>query len=194
MIQLGITGGIGSGKSTVCSFLETLNFPVYYADQRAKYITENDNEVIFSIFEIFGEEAILNNKPNRNWIAKKSFQNPILLTKLNQVIHPKVAIDYQNWLENNKYKDFVFKEAALLIEAESYKNLDYLIVITAPLKTRIDRVLLRDPQRNESDVKKIIKNQVSEKVRLNKANFIIRNGDNDLIIPQVLKIIEEARL
>ena len=137
----GITGGIGSGKTTICKIFQTLGVNVYYADDRAKYLMETNGEIADRIMSIFGEDAYIEGKPDRLHIAKLAFENKELLTRLNKAIHPAVQKDFEEWVNGNSTETMLLKEAALLIETGSYEELDKLILVTADQETRVSRIL-----------------------------------------------------
>jgi dephospho-CoA kinase len=190
-LQVGITGGIGSGKSLVCKIFGVLGVPVYDADYRAKNLMTTDGILIDQIKKEFGslsydEQGGL----NREHLSAAVFNQPAMLTKLNAFVHPRVEVDYSQWVTDHiKYK-YVLKEAALLFEAGSYRKLDQIILVTAPQEIRIGRVLTRDKHRTREDIEKIIKNQLPESEKEMKADFVIRNDESELIVPQVLKLHE----
>jgi len=190
-IQIGITGGIGSGKSLVCRIFHVLGVPVYDADSRAKKLMTTDGILIDQIKKEFGtlsydETGAL----NRELLSKTVFNYPDKLAKLNAMVHPRVAVDYNQWMHEQRGKKYCLKEAALLFEAGSYQSLDKIIVVTAPDELRIKRVLQRDPQRTRADVEKIIKNQMPQEEKIIKADFVIKNDESELVVPQVLKLHE----
>jgi dephospho-CoA kinase len=190
MIKVGITGGIGSGKSTVCQIFESLNVPIYYADERAKKLMTSNKNVKKEILASFGKEAYFNNgRLNRKYIAAKVFNNKPLLKKLNAIVHPAVKQDGIDWFNLQKGK-FAIKEAALLIEAGSHKDLDKIIVVTCPLETRIDRVVYRDKISRQTVMHRI-KNQLSEEEKIRFADFIIVNDGKKALIPQVVKVYKK---
>jgi len=190
-LSVGITGGIGSGKTLITKLFSLLNVPIYYADDRAK--TLMNTLLKDSIIDLFGEESYFNGKLNRTYIASKVFSNNSALTKLNAIVHPAVAIDFDNWLVENKEAKYVIKEAALLIESGSYKQLDKLIVVTSPLELRVNRIKTRDSFRSEKEIKKIISSQSSEQSKIDLADYIITNNEENLLIPQVLEIDKKIR-
>jgi dephospho-CoA kinase len=188
-LKIGITGGIGSGKSIVCKIFETLSYPVYNADDRAKWLVSNDTDLKSEIIELLGEEAFLNNKYNKVYVANKVFNNQDLLNKLNSLIHPKVGIDFEKWVIENKNHSIVLKEAALMFESDSYKALDQIITVVAPLQFRIKNILNRDINRSEEEIKNIISKQLSDEEKIKKSDFVIKNDDILPILPQVIKIL-----
>jgi dephospho-CoA kinase len=188
-LQVGITGGIGSGKSLICKIFGVLGVPVYDADYRAKNLMTTDGILIDQIKKEFGSLSY-NEKGalNREYLSAAVFSEPARLEKLNSFVHPRVEVDYNQWVSANNRSKYVLKEAALLFEAGSYLKLDQIILVTAPQEIRIARVLVRDVHRTKEDIVKIIQNQMPEAEKEPKANFIIRNDESELIVPQVLKL------
>jgi dephospho-CoA kinase len=190
-MQIGVTGGIGSGKSLVCRIFQVLGAPVYDADSRAKILMTTDGILIDKIKKEFGTLSYhANGGLNREYLGANVFGNPDKLKRLNELVHPQVALDYEKWVTMHATHRYVIKEAALLFESGSYKVLDGVIVVTAPVEMRIQRVLARDKHRTREDIEKIISNQLSEEEKLVKANYVIKNDEKELIIPQVLKLHE----
>jgi dephospho-CoA kinase len=187
-ILVGVTGGIGSGKSTVCKIFESLGVKTYYADDRAKQLMAEDHELIEGITSLFGENAYNKNGINREEIARRAFQDKGLLEQLNQLVHPAVKKDFLQWIQDNNSSRILLKEAALLVETGSYKDLDKLIVVTASDEVRIERTLKRDTHRTKEDIQKIISKQLPESEKIEKADFIIDNGGEESLIKQVMKI------
>lgn len=187
MISVGVTGGIGSGKTTVCKIFEQLDIPVYYADTKAKWLMNHNKELKSQIKSILGKEAYYRNgRLNRKFVASIVFSDKRKLTKLNRIVHPAVRKDALLWSNSQKSK-YTLQEAALFVENGSYKQLDYLIVVTAPVEMRIKRVLRRDNSTFDQ-VKSRIGNQLPEKEKKKVADFIIDNSDQASLIHQVLKI------
>ncbi len=190
-IQVGITGGIGSGKSLVCRIFQTLGVPAYDADSRARKLMTTDGILIEQIKKEFGslsydEEGAL----NRELLSKTVFNQPEKLARLNALVHPRVALDYNQWVSEQREANYCLKEAALLFESGSYQALDKIIVVTASDELRIKRVLQRDPHRSKADVERIIKNQMAQEEKVSKADFVIKNDESELVVPQVLKLHE----
>jgi len=185
---IGITGGIGSGKSTVCKVFEVLGARTYYADDRAKWLMVNDSSLIAGIKKLFGEEAYKNGNLDRTHIAKMAFENAALLQSLNELVHPAVAKDVNKWIESNQDAKILLKEAALLFETGSYKELDQNVLVTAEEEVRIQRVLARDSHRTEEDVKNIIAKQMSDSEKMKLADFVIENDGSQSLIKQVMQI------
>jgi len=188
-LQIGITGGIGSGKSLVCQIFSTLGIPVYDADHRAKSIMTTDGILISQIRKEFGdlsydEEGVL----NRTYLGEAVFGNKAKLEKLNSLVHPRVTVDYKNWREQHKDACYVVKEAALLYEAGSYKMLDKIIVVSAPEEVRIERVLKRDKHRTKEQLLEIIKQQWSDAEKVKLADYVLINDEQKLLLPQVIEL------
>lgn len=188
ILKIGITGGIGSGKTTVSRVFSVLGIPVYYADDRAKWLMENKSEVIHGISALFGKEAYSAGKLNRSLISSKAFHNPALLEQLNALVHPAVGKDYADWHLSQTNVPYTLKEAALLFEAGSYKDLDKTILVLSPENLRIRRIIKRDPFRTQEDIKAILERQMKDDEKQKLADYSILNDEAHLIIPQVIKI------
>jgi dephospho-CoA kinase len=193
MIKVGLTGGIGSGKSTVSKILISKGFSVYNSDNRAKWLMNNSDNLKSNIISIFGDKAYLKGSLNRKYLSAKVFNDSLKLKALNNLVHPLVAIDFKNWLLHQKSKDFVFKEAAILIESGAYKEMDKIIVVSCPENIRLERVLKRDGNSPEL-VKKRMQNQISETEKINHADFVIKNNgsESDLVL-EVEFVISELK-
>ena len=184
---IGITGGIGSGKSIICKVFEVLSIPVYYADERAKWLTNNDLQLRKEIKELFGRKAYdYNGQYDRKWIAKQVFDNPELLNMLNSLIHPRVFDDTKRWLSQHQNYHYVLREAALTNAAGNGNDLDKLIVVTSPIDLRIERIKKRDPQRPEEEIRAIISRQKTEEEFKQIADYQIVNNEKQFLIPQIL--------
>lgn len=187
-LQIGITGGIGSGKSTVSRIFSALGVPVYDADSRAKSIMTTDGILVSQIKKEFGVLSFdTNGKLNRSYLAEHVFNDPEKLKLLNKLVHPRVGEDYTRWVQKQR-SAYVLKEAALLFEAKSNTALDKIIVVSAPEDMRINRVLQRDKHRTKQHVKNIILNQLSEEEKLKRADYIVVNDERKPVIPQVLEL------
>ncbi len=187
-LLIGLTGGIGSGKSTVARIFQILGIPVYFADDRAKLLMNKDPKLIQEIKKEFGpesftEEGIL----NRKYLASTVFSDPEKVKKINSLVHPVVGKDFKNWVEKQQ-SPYLIKEAALIFETGSNKSLDAVINVSSPLKIRLARVLMRDPHRNEVQINQIIDQQLPDEQKNELADFVIKNTDNKLLIPQVLEV------
>lgn len=192
-LDIGITGGIGAGKTLVSSIFKNLGIPVYEADERAKYLMNHDQKLIHAITKAFGPESFRNGTLNRTYLADHVFKNREKLKELNQLVHPVVGEDYRQWRKQFTDTPYTLKEAALLFETGSYHELDQTVLVYAPLPLRIQRVLLRDVHRTKSGVEKIIDNQMDEEEKRKLADYIIYNDDTKLVIPQVLKIHQQLK-
>lgn len=184
-IRIGITGGIGSGKSTVAQIFEKLGIPIYYADSEAKELMDIDSEIKEAIIKLFSEEAYKEGQLNRAFIASKVFGNETKLAQLNAIVHPKVAIHFEEWVKKQTSK-FVIKEAAILVETGGFKDLDELFVVTAEEHLRIQRVMKRDSVAKDL-VESRIKNQISDAERNQYATWIFKNNEADDLELQVTK-------
>ncbi|SIT89710.1 dephospho-CoA kinase [Pontibacter indicus] len=192
MLRIGITGGIGVGKTIVCRLFQVLGIPVYDADTRAKWVMQYDLALKQELQEAFGEEAYTSEgQLNRAYLASVVFNNQQRLDKLNALVHPHVGLDFERWAEANANAPYLIKEAALMFESESWRQMDEIIVVTAPLDVRLKRLLKRDPHRTEADIKAIISKQLSEEEKIARAQHIVYNDDQRLIIPQVLALHEQ---
>ena len=190
-LLVGVTGGIGVGKSTICRILETLNIPVYYADDRAKAIITEDEQLRSLIIDLFGPYSYKGPQLNRLYLAEKVFNNEQELMKMNAVVHPAVARDFESFVQTHYDKPILVKEAALLFETGSYQQLCKNIVVLAKKDERIQRVLLRDTQRARDQVEAIIAKQTSDHQRKKLADYVIHNDGDQLLIPQVLNIHQQ---
>lgn len=187
-LLIGITGGIGAGKSTVANIFQTLGIPVYSADDRAKWLMVHSKELKEAITMAFGPEAYLpDGSLNRSYLANEVFSDPETTKKINDLVHPAVKTDFEDWAARQK-SPYVLKEAALLFETGSYKGLHKVINVFAPNQTRLIRVMTRDPQRTKEQIMSIMDRQLSDEEKNKLADFTIDNSDNQKLIPQVLKI------
>lgn len=187
-LKIGVTGGIGSGKSLVCKIFSLLEIPVYNADARAKWLTNNSPVIKEHIIEKFGKEAYNQQGLDRDYIVNIVFNDPERLQELNSIIHPEVGKDYDHWVNENNTAPYLINEAALMFESGSYKKLDKVINVSAPESLRIQRVLRRDPFRSEKEIKAIIAKQLHESERQERADYNIFNDEKQLLIPQVLNL------
>ena len=191
MLKIGITGNIGSGKTTVSKIFEVLNIPVFYADDAAKKVMTADPLLIEAIKTAFGKEAYFDDGTlSRKHIASIVFNDAAQLTKLNSLVHPAVFRAFDAWVAQTKNAPYVVKEAALLFESSSYKMCDHTIIVTAPLELRIKRVIQRDGL-SRTEVESREARQFTEEKKIKLADHIIRNDDTKLVIPQVIKLHEQ---
>ena len=188
-LQIGITGGIGTGKSLICKIFARLGVPVYDADSHAKALMTTDGILVSQIKKEFGDLSYYpDGTLNRTYLGDHVFRNQEKLEKLNSLVHPRVGIDYARWVEMQVHARYVLKEAALLFESGSYRSLDKIIVVSAPEDLRRQRVLQRDPHRTVDQFKAIVEKQMPEDEKLEQADYIIVNDETVLVIPQVLKL------
>jgi dephospho-CoA kinase len=188
-LQIGITGGIGSGKSLVCKIFAQLGVPVYDADSHAKKLMTTDGILVSQIKKEFGDLAYdAEGNLNRVHLGNHVFHNESRLAVLNKLVHPRVASNYSEWVKQHDNHAYVLKEAALLFEAKSADMLDAIIVVSAPEDLRIRRVLSRDAHRTVEQIKGIVEKQMPEDEKIELADYIIVNDDTRLVIPQVLDL------
>jgi dephospho-CoA kinase len=187
MKKIGITGCIGSGKSTVSKVFATLGVPLYDADTRAKNLMVTSPTLVLSIKQLFGNEAYLpSGELNRKHISAIAFTDKTILTQLNTLVHPAVFNDFEEWC-NNQQTLYIIKEAALMFESDSYKQLDEIIVVTAPEELRIQRTIERDGSTREAVLNRM-KNQYSQAEKLERAQYELKNDERELVLPQVLQL------
>jgi dephospho-CoA kinase len=191
MLKIGLTGGIGSGKSTVAKVFETLGLPVYYADDAAKKLMNTNDELRREIEKLFGKESYTDGKLNRKYISSVVFSNPEKLALLNSITHPATIADAENWMQQQS-SPYIIKEAALLFESGASNSLDFIIGVAAPLSLRIQRVMQRDGLTKE-EVEQRINRQMNEEEKMKRCNFIITNDETILIIPQVIALDKKFR-
>ncbi len=188
-LRIGITGGIGSGKSFVAKIFKTLGIPFYDADTEAKLLMHTHEEIRNGLKKVFGEQVYtIEGELDRAYLSKKVFNDKEQLFLLNSIVHPRVIAHGEEWAEQQT-TPYSLKEAALLFESGSYKTLDYTIVVTAPENVRIERVKLRD-RVSEDEVRRRIANQMPEEEKVKMADFIIVNDDEQALLPQIIKIHE----
>ena len=191
---IGITGGIGSGKSLVCKVFSILGIPIYEADSRAKLLMNNDLEMKSLIQKLLGEQAYTSSgEYNRAWVASQVFNNPELLKQLNAIVHPRVRQDSQSWIQKHPKAPFLLYEAALMKAAGDGNFFDKVIVVNAPIDIRIKRVQQRD-NRTEQEIRDIIARQISDEERLSFADYIIDNDEKHPVLEQVLHFYQEILL
>lgn len=189
MLKVGITGGIGSGKTTVCQIMEKLGVPVYYADRRAKELMEDDKLLATAIRREFGEGVYANGVLNSKYLADIVFNDETKLVKLNDLVHPAVFADSSSWNDILARKGFAYtlRESALLVESGSYRLLDKIIVVSAPEEDRIKRVIERDGSTAEQVMARICA-QMPDEQKVKYADYIIINDNIMDLVPQVTKI------
>lgn len=188
MLTIGLTGGIGSGKSTVARIFEVLGIPVYYADEAAKKLMTENEELKIALINAFGKDAYNNGNLNREYIAGQVFNDPEKLQFLNSLVHPATIKDALVWFQKQK-APYVIKEAALIFESGSNKDLDYVIGVQSPVELRIKRAMIRD-NISEEQVKARMNKQMNEEEKLRLCNYVIVNDEQQMVIPQVLALHE----
>lgn len=174
-IVVGITGGIGSGKTTVTKYFKNLGIPVYYADDEAKALMNRSKIIKRKLIQLFGNQAYQNDKLNKDYLRNRIFNDKSLLLKMNKIVHPKVASHFRRWLKKQN-SPYVLKEAAIIFENNSEDHYKYIITVVSDQETRIERVMKRDGK-SRDDVMSIIKNQLPDSDKIKKANFVIYNND-----------------
>jgi dephospho-CoA kinase len=185
---IGLTGGIGSGKTTIAGYFAAMGIPVYIADDEAKKVMQS-NEIVMAIQEIFGTEVFENNTLNRAKLADIVFNNADKLALLNAIVHPAVKTDFENWLLKHKNEPYIIYEAAILFESGRYKECDIIITVTAPQETRIERVMSRDKTTREHVLKRM-NMQWNDEQRIAKSNYIIHNLNLKIAKQEVVKILK----
>jgi dephospho-CoA kinase len=189
---IGLTGGIGSGKTTIANYFKSFGIPVYIADDEARKIMQSV-EIISAIKNVFGDEVFENEKLNREELAKIVFNNSEKLEKLNNIVHPAVKKHFEQWLLQHTAAPYVIYEAAILFESGSYKNCDLIITVTAPIESRIKRVVERDKTTRELVLKRI-NAQWTDEQRISKSDFIIENTSMETTKLEVVKILKILKI
>jgi len=193
MIKVGITGGIGSGKSTVCRVFSAMGIPVFEADKVAKKLMNEDPEIREQLIYLFGDAVYLpDHTINRKYLAGIVFNDSSLLAKLNAIVHPVVRKNFENWC-STKNSVYILHEAAILFESGFYRFMDKTITVATDENERIERVIKRDGI-SEGLVRERIKNQWTDAERNKLADFVINNNDDELIIPQIVDIDKKIRV
>lgn len=187
-LKVGVTGGIGAGKTLVTRIFSLLGISIFDSDSRAKWLMNNNPEVVEAIKLKFGSSAYSDGKLNVNFISTAIFNNTSLRSTLNSIVHPEVGNDFLKWVSERRHDRYVIKEAALMFEANAHLTLDTVIVVTAPIETRIERVSVRDPHRSRESILAIMASQMPEEEKLEKANYIVYNDDTQLVIPQIIHL------
>ncbi len=187
--KVGITGGIGSGKTTVCKLFQVLGAPVFYADQEASLIMEHHADVISGINTIAGQEVYTDGVLNRPLLARLIFNNKEKLAAVNSLVHPVVFQRFQDWAGEQNYP-YVIMEAAILLESGAASHMDLIITVIAPVEERIARVMGRS-NITRQEVEQRIRNQMNDDERIKVSGKVLMNSDSDMVIPEVLKIHRE---
>ncbi|HKC35026.1 MAG TPA: dephospho-CoA kinase [Chitinophagaceae bacterium] len=189
VLKVGLTGGIGSGKSTAAQIFEVLGIPVYYADIAAKRLMNEDEELRTGITKIFGKEAYINETLNRKYISSIVFSDAAKLKILNALVHPVTKKDGETWM-HQQTTPYAIHEAALIFEANVSDRLDYVIGVSSPIELRISRAMERDKV-NREEVLKRMHQQLDEDVKMSKCDFVLINDEQQQLIPQVLALHEK---
>jgi len=194
MLQVGITGGIGSGKTTICKIFEILNIPIYYADDQAKKLMVTNELLIQDIKDFLGPDAYTKEgQLNRPYIANIVFNDQSKLDRLNSLVHPAMYKDGQRWHLQQKEVPYTLKEAAILFESKGNALMDKTILVVAPLDLRIQRVIARDKISKEAVLSRISK-QMSDEEKIPLADYIILNNGKAPLVPQILKIHDKLAI
>ena len=187
---IGITGGMGSGKSTVSKILRHLNYKVYNSDVRGKELIGEVKSIRDQLESIFGDKIFNNNKLDSKALSRKVFKDDSSLQKINSIVHPEVEKDFNSWVASNSNDKCLFKESALLFETGAFRHLDKTILIIADKGLRIKRVLERDVDRSKKEIENIISKQIDEDEASKLADVILYNNQDDLLLPRVIEEIE----
>lgn len=191
MLKVGLTGGIGSGKTIVAHLFELLGIPVYYADARTKMLMNSNPELRAAIIQHFGEESYINNQLNRSFLASVVFNDKEKLSLLNALTHPVTIRDAEEWMHQQS-APYAVKEAALLFESGATEKLDYVIGVYAPQHIRVKRVMERD-HLDAAEVMKRISKQIDEEMKMKLCDFVITNNEQVPVIPQVIELDRKLR-
>lgn len=187
-MTVGITGGIGSGKSWIARILEAMNYPVFHSDEVAKEIMQSDEVLRSEIIAYFGTNAFEDGRLNRSYLASKIFLNPEDREVINELVHPKVRMKFEQFAQDNSHAH-VFNEAAILFETGAYRNFDKTLLVTAPIDLRIQRVMLRD-NCSEDEVVSRMKNQWEDERKIALADFCIVNDEKQPLLTQVEEVLD----
>jgi len=187
--KIGLTGGIGSGKTTVAKVFKSLSIPVFNSDDCGRNLLLNNQAIINSVKKIFGTSILTKNKIDAKKLSTIIFSNKEKLELLNQIIHPQVIIEFEKWVKKQN-SHYIIKESALLFESKTYHLLDKIILIKAPISLRIERVLKRD-NRSRIEIKKIINNQMKNRDNIKNVDYIINNNEKQLLTPQIIQVSKE---
>ena len=189
VLRVGLTGGIGSGKTTVAKIFELLNVPVYYADAASKRLYQTNKELMASLKKHFGEDIYTEDQLNRSKLAALVFKDPSKLEVLNQLVHPLTIKDAKDWMQAQT-APYLIKEAALIFESGSGSDLDYIIGVKTPRHMRIKRVMDRDKVSREEVVSRM-EHQIDEEIKMRLCDFVITNDEQQLVIPQVVALHQQ---
>ena len=191
MITVGLTGGIGSGKTFIAEIFQQLDVPVFFADEIAKNMYNRD-DIKSQISAIFGDNIYISNAIDKAKLAKMIFNDQAKLDTINHIIHPAVEKEFQNWSDSMSSTPLVIKESALLFETGNYKNLDATILVVAPMKLRIKRIMKRDGS-DEQQVSDRMNKQWKDRQKTPLADYIIINDEQNLVVPEVIKVYNQLK-
>lgn len=192
MLKIGVTGGIGSGKSLVCRIFATLGVPVYNADFQARRIMRDDSQLHVKLQESFGHKIIKEGIPDRKALAGIVFGDPASLEKLNSIVHPAVLSDFRSWLEKHNDASYIVKEAAIMFESGLYDQLDAVILVTAPESMKIQRVMDRDGE-GEEDIRRRMASQWPDEKKEKLTGLVLRNDNTQAMLPVILQLHSDFR-
>ncbi len=186
MLKIGITGGIGSGKSMVCQVFQSLGIPVFNADEAARFLMEHDDVLVNNIRSLLGNEVYVNGRLDRERVAEMVFADPALLGQLNQLVHPATVKYANEWMEK-QHAPYLIKEAAIFFESGNYTEMQAMVGVYAPRELRLTRAMNRG-NITEEKVLSIMNNQMDENEKMAKCDYIITNDDKTAVLPQVLQL------
>lgn len=190
---IGITGGIGAGKSTVSQIFKHLGFKVYNSDERAKSLISLDTNIKNKLISSFGNEVFINGILDKNFLSELIFKRKTALEEINAIVHPEVKKDFLKWVTQNSLDQILFKESALLFETEAFTELDKIIYVSAPKKLRIERVLSRDNHRSVQDIENINSNQINDSEATNLCDYKLNNDEKELLLPSVISLLDKIK-
>jgi dephospho-CoA kinase len=189
MKKIGLTGGIGSGKTSIAQIIAAMSYPVYYSDQRAKFLSDENPAIRNGLFDLFGDEAYIDGTLNRVFVSERIFSKPDLRLKVNEIIHPIVRKDFDDWAAEQT-SSLIFNEAAILFETGAYQQFDAVLLVCAPEAVRIQRVMLRDHCSKES-VEERIQSQWTDAQKRSLTKYCVENDGRQPILIQLEKILKE---
>lgn len=189
MKKIGLTGGIGSGKTSIAQILAAMSYPVYYSDQRAKFLSDENPAIRNGLFDLFGDEAYIDGTLNRVFVSERIFSKPDLRLKVNEIIHPIVRKDFDDWAAEQT-SSLIFNEAAILFETGAYQQFDAVLLVCAPEAVRIQRVMLRD-HCSKASVEERIQSQWTDAQKRSLTKYCVENDGRQPILIQLEKILKE---
>lgn len=188
---MGVTGGIGSGKTTVCNVFRALGIPVYDADQAARELYDRDPELLRLVRDAFGHDVLdAEGRLDRKRMASLVFPDPEKLQALNALVHPRVRADFRKWLKLQVHAPYVIREAAILFESGTHKDCDKIITVTAPAELRKQRIRQRD-QRSEEEINRVMERQWSDEEKIKRSDAVLVNDERELLLPRIVSLHQE---